>query len=378
MSMPEHVPESLILPFARDRLLSEYPLVGLFQVGSSVRGYSLDKSDIDLMAFYHCPQHFRAFPEHTQTSGIQITLEHHGLTQFLRENGDYAVNPGSLRQMHKVRDGRLLLGTLEDTLLLRTAAAESCLDPRPLLYYLAQIATRFGGVRGISQQAQHQTLLSWTEMISTLSVMSKRGGPAYSKPKWLLRALTDAAMSEASNLILQLYGPATPDRLTAGLHGLHSLYSQVQVQGVAEPFRRLVTTAINDAEQMTIHEPTAAFPSLRFATIQVWRSLHGETPLRSLARGNALPVDVMSALGGKVDLDLESDWSRFLRFFTQTFDASRDESLDACNTAIGTRRLMTHLLETYDGTELFPYVSELPVRRWIDQIGESLLAIQSW
>ena len=358
-----------LVTFVEQNLLKQQ-LLCVLQVGSSARGYALDNSDVDLMAFYRISGDFRAFPNHSTFGDTRVTLEHHDLTTFLIENGDFRFNPGSLRQMHKVRDGRVVLGKPENIAVLREVAAAASLDPRIPLRYLASIQDKLTSLRNAAEVVQHQTLIGWTEMAATFLVTSTVGVPAYSKPKWLLKTLDGAAFKEAAALVRSLYAPTASLR-QASLDALLAMYAAENAR-IPESHRILVRTAMNDAAQMVKHAPDDAGPAVRFAAIQLWRSLYARSPVVDIRADRPVPEFLIHALG-TADTSLLGDWwLSFERFVDGTWTRVVSSSQQKLESTIGTNRFVTHLLDTYEATDMLPYLSAIAVTGWIGAKNEVL------
>ena len=358
-----------VLEFIKGHTLN-HEVLAIFQVGSSARQYSLDNSDIDIMAFYRAAEPFRSFPNHTSLDKLRITIEHHEITTFIKENGDFKTNIGSLRQMHKVRDGVIIFGQPGSVRHLVEVAKISCLDPRVVLAYAAHICENMEQAKQQSADVQHQILIDWSELLSTLLLVSEPGRSAYSKPKWLIRSLRTSGMDVAADLICELYGEPG-SRLRNGFDGVRLLYEK-NLDSIDEPYKILLRTAINDADQIIAHRPEAAFPALRFTAIQLWRALHKQTPFDMLRAGQSIPNEIQISIGGPSPSDIAPLWGRFMAFFRAAAAEIHAKSSEKVASRIGTDRFVTHLLAAYDATFLFPYASELTVSKWISRVGAEI------
>lgn len=346
-----------------DGNLLPHDFLCVLQVGSSSRGYALDNSDVDLMAFYRVSGDFRAFPNHTMFGDTRVTLEHHDLHTFMIENGDFRFNPGSLRQMHKVRDGLPVVGDVTRIEILTEIARAASLDTRIPLRYLASIFPQITTCRTEPHELQHQRLIEWTEMAATFLVTSIPGAPAYSKPKWLLKTLDAALLTDAAALLRSYYEPSASQRHSS-LDGLLGIYENVSAH-ISESYRILLRTAMNDAAQMMKHAPEDAGPAVRFAAIQLWRSLHGRSPLVDLRAGAQVPGAVVEALGTVEPSRLDDWWQGFAQFLNLASESVAAPSRKKIESKIGTNRFVSHLLDTYDATDMLPYLSSIRVTEWL-------------
>lgn len=342
-----------------------YPLNCVLQVGSTSRGYALDNSDVDLMAFYDAGGALRAYPNHTMVGDARVTIEHHDLSVFLRENGDFRFNPGSLRQMHKVRDGIAVIGDVEKIRALRDLADTAALDPRLPLRLLAEIQSKTAAVKITSPYFQHQSLINWSELLATFVATTHVGGPAYSKPKWLLRMLDTGGLADSAALIRSLYAPADLRRAES-FQAVLAMYEDVRGQ-IPDSHEILLRTAMNDARQMLVHKHADAGPAVRFATVQLWRALNDRLPMDDLRLGAELPTPILGALGTVSVEKLEHWWIAFTQVTEQAWRLVVPESQDLIASTIGTTRFVTHLLDTYEATEMLPYLSSIRVSEWISK-----------
>jgi tRNA nucleotidyltransferase (CCA-adding enzyme) len=79
----------LIESFVSKNLLSTYKLHGVLLVGSVARGYAIEDSDVDLMAFYDSNHQLNEKPYHAAYEGVRFTLEHHDINQFYHRISDF-------------------------------------------------------------------------------------------------------------------------------------------------------------------------------------------------------------------------------------------------------------------------------------------------
>jgi hypothetical protein len=349
--------------FLRAQLLP-YHLVALIQVGSTARGYGLAGADFDFMAFYEGGD-LRSHPCHDIVDGVQVTLEHHDLDTFIEQIGDYRFNLASLRQLHKVRDGIHHRPVTASFDVLARIADGAHLDRSVLLQACGEVALAWPSLPARPTAFQQQQIISWTELLAMLNATSRAGQEAYSKPKWLYRTLRGTGQEDAILLLDHLYQPSK-ERAERALEALRTLADTDQLSSLRDTDRRLMATALTDAADIAAEHPDDSLPQMRFAACQYHRLLHGVHPLGLLRRGEALArIEFLTAMSVDAAADPTRLRARFIGFFGGLATELEAEFREIWSTRIGSRRLFTHILATYEGVSILPHAVEPRVLEWV-------------
>ncbi len=346
-----------------DLLDDDAPLVALLQVGSTARGYALPGSDYDFMAFYATSQSRASAPQHIEVDGARVTVEEHDVDRFLAEAADYRFNLASLRQLHKLRDGRAHSPLQPEFAPLATVAANSHLDRSVVLAHCSAVAQQYGGMAQPETGRLKHALIGWTELLGTLDAVSRPRAEAYSKPKWLYRTLRGAGAGEALTVLDLLYRPSE-QKARRALADLEVYVATSKDTTLPDTTRRLLSTALNDAREAVRHFPNESFPQLRFAAAQYVRLTGGHE-----GRGyDERPGDLDHAVASDDGTDFGEAHARFLDYYVSVAVRVVADARAAWTTRIGSRRFYTHVLAHYEATELLPYTSEIAVMRMADEV----------
>jgi hypothetical protein len=335
-------------------LQSDTPLM-LLQVGSTARGYSLPDADYDFMAFFGDERDSSSV--HNSVAGTPVTIDQNSLARFCEDAADYRFNLGSLRQLHKVRDGIHRIQPASGTEQLLSMAHSAHLDRNVLLAQCARIAQQAEGVLTWPGEAQHQQLISWTELLATLAVVSRPGLEAYSKPKWLHRTLERAGQTAALLAIERLYAAdeAAARLLLRVLEEHWVLEFETVTSG---RHRKFLSAALADARSAVEHFPRWSFTQLRFAAGQLHRLARQEDPVAILAAGAQIPAPIATAMRCGAVVTADAAWATFREVYASIAPGVAAAARQDWVTGIGSRRFYTHLLAFYDAADLTPHAAE--------------------
>jgi hypothetical protein len=133
---------------------------------------------------------------------------------------------------------------------------------------------------------------------------------------------------------------------------------------VAPTDQRLLRTAIEDSAAIVANHPGDAFPQIRFTADRFWRVFRGERPIDTLRRGGSVDprITTTCALDGAGEVRRQQ--RLFLAYLTSLVCSLQSEYQDVFST-IGSRRLVNHLLDTYDAATSMPYASDDHLRAWL-------------
>jgi predicted nucleotidyltransferase len=336
-------------------LLLDYELHGILLVGSSARGYAIENSDIDLMAFYNTDKKLRSRPIHTKYKNIKFTLEHHDLQNFLQDTLDHRFNIVSLRQLYKVRDGIVLESDDSLTFLIKIARLAH-LDVSVLLSVLKRIAAEWESALTSNQVYFRQFLIRWTELLATLDILTHTKSAAYSKPKWLYRALNLAELKNVIELLDDLY-VSTPERVENVKKSIKHIIQSYNLQEFNKTFHQLVETAINDTNSILQASPQEAFPQVRFTANLYYKFIFGKDPINELFSNTKLEnplFEEIFELSCPQEFSFQVAISRFIKYAQALLNRNYDKIESEKKSLIGTQKFMGHILASYNVPDLLP------------------------
>lgn len=340
------------------RSLLPYNIIGVLQVGSSSRGYALATSDIDLMAFYETDGQLIARPLHTDFNGRKITLEHHDIDQFLDDALDHRFNFASLRQLLKVRDGKVIIKGTKKLNLLQELSHRAHLDRNILGPALNACHAETDQIQSLGDEAKRYYMIKWTEIIATLDLLSTRGSAAYSKPKWLYQSLKLAEKNMAIELLDCLYEASEVDSDIIE-RSVNNIINTYDYHSLDERYHMLFSTAINDALSMLKYKPLESLPGVFFLAKIYYKFFFNADPYENVITNTSFKDHNF----GQVFRPKSSSYSAAYaqRLFYEYLGNLHEELLRKitlkCESAIGSTRFANYLVDHYDLFNIMPYSS---------------------
>ena len=344
-----------VLQYVRDALLP-HTLAAVLLTGSVGRRHALAGSDLDFMAFYRTIDGFASYPYHGDLRGQRVTIEHHDIAEFLRRTSDFSWHLGSLRQLHKARDGVVVLGNAASIDAVTDVAHHAHLSSHLVTVLLNRIRADRSAVASLPAAVSHQVMLGYVELLATLRLLSRPGAPAYSKPKWLLRSLEAGGDRSGSDLIRRMY----PDHceLIGSLALLETCAAALESRELDDNGRRLISTAVNDAQDMVRYRPADAWPAMRFAVISAWQLSTGTHPVVQLRRGDEVPEPVLRAMGMN-ESATRAAWLRpMVDSYVREVGDDVGQRTPEVTSSIGSARLVGHLMRAYCADDIFPWMAD--------------------
>jgi len=334
--------------------LFEHDVLALLLVGSSARGYAVDTSDVDFMAFYDSGQRLPSTSTFTTYRDVNVTLEHHDLHTFLDDTLDHRFNLGSLRMLLKVRDGVAVSGENDTTRRLMDVARLARLDDSILLCALDQLVDEWPVIRATSDAHRRHLLIRWIECLASLDLLNRANGAAYSKPKWLFKSLRAGGLQEALSLLEKVGRDADAESQRSAIEAIASHYDAERLPAGTRGIFRL---CLRDARAMLTHAPAEAGPVVRFLGDTYYRRFCDGDPLDGVSGQRAYPIGAFEAIfsprlpAGYREEEVVADFVRYARgLATRICDRIEHRG----QPVIGSRNMVAHFLGRYAAMGIFP------------------------
>ncbi len=370
--------------FVDRQCIPGYPVSGTVMVGSRARGYASSASDIDVMIFYATNGKLKGITSSNhEYHDHEVAIEHTDLDEFYRRALKHRYDASALRLLLKVRDG-VMVRAEEPVVALIHLARSASLDMSVLLRCLSILVDRWPGIVGASPPARRQWLIEWTEVLATLDLLVRPGGPAYSKPKWLYRVLDTADLGIVVELLNILYQP-TATRLGRMQIGLQTIARNHPTASLPPEAQSALRVLSKDAGAALRERPTEACPAIRAAAAAYYKWFYQSEYVDTLRPPDqaCLPPEFEDIFESSLPAGYNEEAAerRFCAYAIDLADQVCTEVESECRVVLS-NCILPYVFDSYGIVVNAPYAEELmPLRRqadsWISKVRSWCTVVKS-